>query len=150
MKQLHNHTPMFPLWLVLGLVALTVPRAIVHDLKLLPFTSLPYIILAVTPWLIWLAVALLHKTKKPLMQFLIIGLTYGVVLGITHQLLWDMSWGNNPPQLHGNLEGQLDATLEAFVLRCAAFASSLATGVITGFIFGVIATAAAKIRPLVK
>lgn len=140
----------FPLWLILLLAALTVPRAVVHDLRLLPFDTIFYSALAIIPWIIWLLIALFWKTKKPLLDFVMIGLTYGLLLALAHQILWDASWGDNLPRLHGNLEGKLDPTVESLLLRTAAFISSVITGLVTGLAFGLIAILSAKVRDLSK
>ena len=77
---------------------------------------------------------------------MLIGLAYGLLLALAHQVLWDISWGDNLPRLHGNLEGKLNPAVEALLLRAAAFISSVVTGLVTGLVFGLIATASAKVQ----
>lgn len=136
----------FPLWLTAALAVLTLPRAVVHDLRLLPFDSFLYLALAIIPWIIWLLVAVFWKTKKPLLDFIIVGAAYGLLLALAHQILWSVSWSDNLPHLQGNLEGKLDPAVESLLLRTAAFISSVITGLVTGLIFGLVALSLSKIR----
>ena len=134
---------------VVLLAALTIPRVPIHDLKLLSFDSPLYKVLAVVPFLVWLLVALLRRTTRPLYDFLAVGMTYGIFLGLTHQVLWNASWNGDTPQLGGNL-ANIDPSLENIIVRMFGFCSSVMTGLIIGLLFGLIAYAAQLARKKLK
>ena len=80
-----------PTWLMLALVAVGLPRTILADLDIVaPESSLLYYVLALTPFAVWLAVAVLRKSRRPFMDFLVLGVLYGLSLVVVHQLLWDV------------------------------------------------------------
>jgi len=135
-----------PLWLIGLLALLLMPRVVLHDLHVVPFDSTVYVFWAVAPLVVWLVVALLRKTKRPFYDFVVLGLCYGLFLALTHQILWNASWGDNPPHIGGNLAGQFDPLTESLILRTAAFISSVVTGLVTGIVFGVIAGLATWVR----
>jgi hypothetical protein len=60
---------------------------------------------------------------------------------VTHQLLWNQAFEDDPPRLGGNLEGKLSPGIEEVVLRSVAVASSLAIGVGVGAACGLVARA---------
>lgn len=134
------------LWLLLGLALLSIPRVVVHDLEAVSFDSLVYKALAIVPLLIYLGVALFRKNKRPLYDFVVMGLLFGFFLALTHQVFWNAAFGDNPPRLGDNLEGQLSPATEEVLMRIATFISSIVTGVVTGLIFGVVALIAKKVR----
>ena len=142
----YRFMPGLPLAYIVLLAALTLPRVVVHDLGLLEIDSPVYTILAVAPLLIWLLVAVFRKTQRPLVDFLVLGLAYGLFLGLTHQILWDASWGGNPPHIGGNLTGKLSPIAESLILRAFALGSSIVTGLVFGAAFGVVALLATKLR----
>jgi hypothetical protein len=135
-----------PILLIIVLAALAVPRAVLHDLHAIPLDSPIYTVLAIVPFAIWALFALLGKSKRPIYDFLVLGIIFGLMLAITHQLTWDASWGGNLPHLHGNLEGKLNPVVESLLLRTAAFISSLLTGVVFGGIVALIAWMTFKTR----
>jgi hypothetical protein len=128
------------------LVGILVPRIVAHDLRLLDFGSFWYRFLAIAPVVVWLYVAITRKSKQPLQDFVLMGLVYGIVLAIAHQIFWNASFADMPPHLGGSLAGKLHPLLDSFVLRLAAIVSSLATGLATGVVFGIIAVAAKKLH----
>ena len=128
------------------LALLAIPRVVFHDLRIVPLDSLVYTIAAIAPFVIWLGFALFRKNKRPFRDFLIVGLTFGLLLAATHQLLWSASWGENLPHVGGNLAGKLSPGVEEIVLRVAALISSLLTGAVAGVVLGAVATVAAKVR----
>jgi len=133
------------LYIVL-LAALTLPRVVVHDLGLIEIDSPVYTALAVAPLLVWLLVAVFRKTQRPFFDFMVLGVAYGVFLGLTHQILWDASWGGAPPHIGGNLTGKFNPVAESLILRAFALGSSIVTGVVFGAAFGVVAVVAMKLR----
>lgn len=77
---------------VVLLAALGVPRAVLHDLHLLG-TGPAAAILALAPPAIWLLVVLRRRISRPFRQLVLIGLTYGILLAASHQLLWGTRHG---------------------------------------------------------
>ena len=150
-------------WAVLGLAALGVPRVVAHDLG--PVGGVTNTLLVFVPVLVWLGVVVsLHvvrpeaagmktvrpeaagmktvrpevagmKTGRPFTTLLAIGATYGVLVGVAHQLLWPWAF-DTPPRLGGNLAGAVSPTAESVLLRTFAFGSSLLTGVAVGVVVG--------------
>ena len=79
-----------PYGLMLALVCAGLPRTVLADLSIVtPESSLLYYVLALAPFALWLAVAVGRPTRKPVMDFLILGVLYGLSLVLVHQLLWD-------------------------------------------------------------
>jgi hypothetical protein len=138
--------PDLPIIAIALLAALTLPRVVVHDLRLIEIDSPAYTALAVAPLLIWLLVALFRRTQRPFFDFLVVGLAYGLFLGVTHQILWDASWAGNPPHMGGNLAGKLNPFVESLILRAFALGSSIVTGLVFGAAFGIVAVMATKFR----
>lgn len=135
-----------PLAVIGALALLPIPRVVLHDLQAVSFDSLLYKLLAVVPFMAWVGVAVLRKTKRPFADFLTLGLVFGVLLAFTHQLLWDTAWDGNLPRIEGNLSGQLSPAVEAAVLRTASAISSLMTGLMAGFAVSLVAFGATKLR----
>lgn len=138
--------PDLPLLYIVLLAALTLPRVVVHDLGMIAIDSPAYTTLAVAPLLVWLVVAIFRRTKRPFVDFVVLGVAYGVFLGLTHQILWDASWGDNPPHIGGNLTGKFSPLAESVILRAFALGSSIITGVVFGAAFGLVAVVATKLR----
>jgi hypothetical protein len=138
--------PDLPIIAIAVLAALTLPRVVAHDLRLIQIDSPAYTVLAVAPLLVWLLVAVFRKTQRPFFDFLVLGLIYGLFLGLTHQVLWDASWAGNPPHMGGNLAGKLDPFVESLILRAFALGSSIVTGLVFGAAFGIVAFVAMKFR----
>ncbi|SFO34437.1 hypothetical protein SAMN05216207_104611 [Pseudonocardia ammonioxydans] len=125
-------------WAVLGLAALGVPRVVAHDLG--PVGGVTNTLLVFVPILVWLGVVVsLHLVRpeivRPFTTLLAIGSTYGVLVGVAHQLLWPWAF-DTPPRLGGNLAGAVSPTVESLLLRTFAFGSSLLTGVAVGVVVG--------------
>ncbi|HEY8815851.1 MAG TPA: hypothetical protein VIP57_12205 [Candidatus Dormibacteraeota bacterium] len=139
-------TPGLPLVQIILLAALTLPRVVVHDLRLIAIDAPAYTALAVIPLLVWLLVAIFRKSQRPLLDFVVLGLAYGLLLGLTHQVLWDASWGDDIPHIGGNLAGTFSPFAENLILRAFAVASSMVTGLAFGLAFGLLAVLAAKLR----
>lgn len=127
-----------PFAAILGLALLAVPRVVLHDLALIAPGTFVNAALVFVPPLIWVLVALRHRVPNPFLTLLVVGLCYGVLLALTHQLLWGISFGDAPPRLGGNLAG-IDPVLENVILRVFAAGSSLATGTLVGAVAGLVA-----------
>jgi hypothetical protein len=121
-----------PVWAIVGLALLSVPRVFAHDLGL-DAGPLPAV-LTIGPVVIWIAVVLWARVPSPVLTLLAVGAVYGVALGVVHNLLWDQVFGDDPPAL-----GDLDADLAEVPLRIATAISSLFTGVAVGLVSGLVA-----------
>lgn len=136
--------------IIVGLAALALPRAIAHDLKLIDETHLISAFLVYIPLATWVVVALWKKVPKPFLTLCAIGLAFGIMLAITHQLAWASFWDGTVPQLDGNAQGKLSPATEEVVLRIATFISSIITGLIMGAAAGAIAFGAKYVMPAGK
>lgn len=132
-------------WEIIGLAALGVPRVVAHDLDLVG--PVGNALLVFVPLAIWLVVVLWRRVPNPFLTLLVVGVAYGVLLGITHQLLWTEAFPGGAPSLGGNLAGTLPPTAEALVLRIFAFGSSVFTGAFTGAATGAAGWLLAKVVP---
>lgn len=130
---------------IIGLAALAVPRVIAHDLDLVgPVVNS---VLVFVPIAIWLAVVLWNRVPRPFLALLAVGIVYGVLVAVTHQVLWNQSFQGDPPALGGNLAGVLAPGTEAVVLRVFAFFSSVLTGTAVGAVTGAVGWLLAKLVP---
>lgn len=127
-----------PLLAIVGLALLAAPRVPLHDLGVIEEGSFVNSLFVFLPPLVWIAVAVLKRVPNPLLTLLAIGLCYGILLALGHQILWAESFGDDPPELGGNLS-DLDPTLEAVIIRSFAAVSSIFTGLIVGAISGLVA-----------
>ena len=121
-----------PFVAIVGLAALGLPRAILHDLHLIDDAGILTWILALGPYAAWIAVAVAKRVPRPFLTVLLIGVTFGVMLVITHQLLWVQAFSGNLPAI-----GQ--GALATVIPRLAAVVSGLFTGAIIGAVGGLIA-----------
>ncbi|MGW5753229.1 hypothetical protein [Nocardia rhamnosiphila] len=131
------------LWTLLGLAALGLPRVVMHDLHLAdPVTNAVLVFVPIAVWIGWV---LWRRVPAPLYTLLLVGVIYGVLLAITHQILWTEAFAGGPPELGGNLAGRLSPALEELVMRLAAFGSGVATGAVLGAVTGAVAWMLARI-----
>lgn len=126
-----------PLNTLILLALLGLPRVVAHDLRWIEPGSLINTLLAIIPPIIWILVVL-SKSNRPFMPLLIIGMIYGLILGVTHQLLWTTVF-DTPPTLGGNLK-DIPPLVNSMVTRTFAFISSITTGVVIGVIVALIGT----------
>lgn len=131
-----------PLVIIL-LALLGVPRVVAHDLG--PVGGVPNALLVFVPIAVWLGVVVWRQAPRPFPTLLVIGVTYGVFVGLTHQLLWPWAF-ESPPRLGGNLAGTLSPAAESMVLRLFAFGSSVLTGAGVGALVGVVGWGALRLR----
>lgn len=117
---------------LIGLAALGLPRVILHDLHIIEEMQPASWFLALAPVAVWIAVAVAKKVPRPFLTVLMIGVFFGVMLVITHQLLWDVAFDGNPPSLGDSGAGLL-------IPRIAAVFSGLITGSVMGAVGGLIA-----------
>jgi hypothetical protein len=130
---------------LLGLALLGVPRVVAHDLRLVgPVVNA---LLVFVPIAVWIGFVLAARVPNPFLTLLAVGVLYGVLLGVTHQLLWADAFAGDPPSLGGNLAGAMPPAGEAVLLRVFAFGSSLFIGAFTGVATGAAAWLLARIVP---
>ncbi|WP_435769601.1 hypothetical protein [Nocardioides sp. SYSU DS0651] len=128
-----------PLWLVVGLAALAVPRIVLHDLGT-PVGPLVQALLTFGPPVVWVLVALRARVPSPVLTLVTVGTLYGCALALTHNLMWDTVFTDGDPTLGGALAGELDEDTEEALLRTAAGVSSVFTGMVLGLISGLVAS----------
>jgi hypothetical protein len=131
-----------PIWLMLVLVALGLPRTVLADLDIVaPEDSLLYYILALTPFAVWLVVAILRRSRRPFRDFLVLGILYGVSLLVVHQSLWDLgpSLGYHPPQSAVDFADQFSPAWQQFAQRTYTSGVAMLIGVGTGLVVAVTA-----------
>lgn len=130
-RPVRPHPLGLPVATLVGLAALGVPRVILHDLHVIGEGDPVTWLLAFLPVAVWIGVAVVKRVPKPFLTVLAIGVIFGAMLVITHQLLWDSAFRGNLPAIGGP-----DGTL---VPRIAAIPSGLFAGAIMGAIGGLIA-----------
>lgn len=126
---------------VVALAALGVPRIVAHDLGLAG--AVVNAVLVFVPLAVWIGWVLWRRVA-PLPALLSVGVVYGILLAITHQLLWTAAF-DDPPELGGNLAGRFSPAIEDLVLRVASVSSSILTGVLLGAVAGVVAWGLARL-----
>jgi hypothetical protein len=124
-----------------GLALLGVPRVVAHDLRLVgPVVNA---VLVFAPIAVWLAVVLWRRVPNAFVALLVVGACHGVLLAVTHQLLWAQSFGGVAPRL----DSVLPSGAEQVVLRIFAALSSLVTGTAVGAATGAVAWVVARLVP---
>jgi hypothetical protein len=133
-----------PATLVLTLVALAVPRTILADLAIVPPESgALYYVLALTPFAAWLGVALMRPSRRPIADFFIVGVLYGLSLVVIHQALWQAgpSLGHNPPSSASDFANQFSVGWRDFALRAYTSGIALIIGIGSGLVTGIVGLA---------
>lgn len=140
-----------PTWLMLVLVALCLPRTILADLGVVePEGSLLYYFLALVPFAVWVVVAIARRTRKPLADFLVLGVLYAISLIVVHQILWNASGpglGHNPPSGAVSFAKNFGDSYHDLAVRGYTIGISILIGVGTGLVIGIIALIAKLVRP---
>lgn len=133
-----EHPLGLPWWGLGALALLAAPRVVLHDLGV--GTEGPVAgLLAIGPAVVWVAVVVWARVRRPLTALLVVGLGYGLILALVHNVLWHEVFDDVAPSLGGNLEGRLPGAAEELVLRVAMSISSISTGVAVGLVCGVVA-----------
>lgn len=122
----------FSVLALIGLAAVALPRVILHDLHIIDEGSAVTWVLAIGPVALWITLAVVKKVPNAFLTVLVIGVIFGVMLVVTHQVLWNFAYEGNPPSL-GN------SAAATVIPRIAAVFSGLFTGAIIGAIGGLIA-----------
>ncbi|OLT24974.1 hypothetical protein BJF83_05665 [Nocardiopsis sp. CNR-923] len=133
-----------PLPVLVLLALLAVPRVVLHDLSVIAPATFVNWLLVVVPPLVWIAVVLIWKVPNPFVTLLVVGIIYGVLLALGHQLLWGQAFGDDPPTLGGNLS-DLAPGAQALIIRGFSVLSSLVTGTIVGALAGLAALGAQRL-----
>lgn len=134
---------------MLLLVVIGLPRTVLADLGVVPPESGPlYYLLALTPFAVWLGVALARRTRRPLRDYLALGVLYGVSLVLVHQLLWDVSasLGHRPPTVAVGFADLVAPVWRDLALRAFTSGIALAIGVGCGLITAAVAAGARSWR----
>ena len=140
-----------PVRMVLALLALGLPRSILADLDVVePESGLLYYVLALTPFAVWLAVAVGRRSRRPAGDFLVLGVLYGLSLIVIHQALWDVgpSLGHHPPASALAFADQFGEDWRDLALRTYTSAIAMVIGAGVGLVAAFIAVAAARWRRL--
>ncbi|EMY34620.1 hypothetical protein D477_008613 [Arthrobacter crystallopoietes BAB-32] len=134
--------------LMAALVAVGLPRTVLADLDIVaPESGLLYYVLALVPFAAWLAVAIVRDTRRPVRDFLVLGVLYGLSLILAHQLLW-----NAPGAAHSIPQGAVDFAsgfepgAQQFFLRGYTALIGLGIGIGTGLVAAVLAFIAHRVR----
>lgn len=135
-----RHVMGLPFPAIVGLALLGAPRVVLHDLGVIHEGTGVNMMFVVVPVVLWLAAVLWKRVHNPFVTMLAIGGTYGVILALTHQLLWNVAYGDAPPRLGGNLAG-VDPVAQEIIIRTFAGFSGIATGLLTGAVLGLVAWA---------
>lgn len=133
---------------LLILSLLGVPRVILHDLSLIEEGTFVNALFVFVPVIIWVMYILFKNTRGPFLSMFILCCIYGVLLALTHQVLWTQSFPD-PVQLGGNLSNIPEA-VSGGIARSFAFLSSLATGVVLGLILGFVTWALDRLFKMIR
>ena len=134
-----------PMWLMLLLVALGVPRTVLEDLGVVsPESSLLYYLIALVPFAIWLVVAVARTSRRPFLDFLMLGVLYGLSLVIVHQALWNVgpSLGHSPPASAVNFAENFGSAWRDIALRGYTSGIAMMIGIGSGLLIGLVALGA--------
>lgn len=138
-----------PVWLMLTLTALGLPRTILADLGIVePEGSLLYYFLALSPFAAWLAVAIFRETRKPVADFLMLGTLYGLSLVVVHQILWDLgpSLGHEPPAGAVSFAEGVSPAFYDLALRGYTIVIAMLIGIGSGLVAALTALTAKAVR----
>jgi hypothetical protein len=136
-----------PAWLLLALVALGVPRTILEDMGVVaPESGLLYFVLALTPFAIWLVVAVVRPSGTPFMDFLVVGILYALSLIAVHMVLWNVgpSLGQHPPEGAVAFAERFSSSWYGLALRGYMAGIALVIGIGSGVVAALAAVAARR------
>ncbi|MDR7325263.1 MULTISPECIES: hypothetical protein [Catenuloplanes] len=128
--------PGLPLPALAGLALIAVPRAVLHDLKIIHEGTVANALLVAVPPLIWIVVVVAARVSRPFPALLAVGAFYGIGLAVVHQVFWTVD---------ADLGSRLPPWAEETVMRAFAIPSSLLTGLLTGAVTGLVAWAVTAI-----
>jgi hypothetical protein len=128
-KNLTSKLPLGLTWTaVITLALLGIPRVVVQDFRLIE--NQPYLnaLLSLAPGAIWVYYLLHKKIAHTLNTMLAVGLAYGAMAGIVHQLAWSGLWGDAQTSVFASI-----------IPRFYNLISSLVSGLVIGATLGVAA-----------
>jgi hypothetical protein len=134
---------------VLVLVAIGLPRTILVDLDIVEPESGPvYYVLALAPFAAWLVVAVIRHSRRPFLDFVVVGLLYGLSLIVVHQALWEVgpSLGHHPPQSAVDFANRFDGAGRELALRIYTSGIAMVIGLGTGLVAGLVGLGASVLR----
>jgi hypothetical protein len=134
-----------PIWVMLVLVGLGVPRTVLEDLDIVaPGSSLLYYVLALVPFAAWVAVAVVRRSRRPFLDFLMVGAVYGLSLIVVHQALWSAgpSLGHNPPASAVDFANRFSQQWHELALRVYTSGIAMMIGIGSGLVVGLVALGA--------
>jgi hypothetical protein len=134
---------------VLAPVAIGLPRTILADLDVVePESGAVSYFLALTPFAVWLGVAVTRGSRRPHFDFVIVGLLYGLSLIVVHQVLWDVrpSLGHHPPASAVDFASQFDGWRRGLALRAYTSGIAMMIGLGTGLVTAGVALGAHAVR----
>ena len=121
-----------PIIALVGLAALGLPRVVLHDLHIIDEAQPASWILALGPVAVWIAVVVVKRVPKPFLTVLVVGLILGVMVAITHQLLWGFLYADNPAF-------RSNSSIAGVLPRLAVLPGSIFAGALLGTVGGLIA-----------
>jgi hypothetical protein len=134
---------------VLILVAIGLPRTILADLDIVEAESGPvYYVLALAPFAAWLVVAVMRNSRRPFLDFVVVGLLYGLSLVVVHQALWEVgpSLGHHPPASAVDFADRFDGAGRELALRVYTSGIAMVIGLGTGLVTGLVGLGASVLR----
>ena len=138
-----------PAWLMLTLVAIGLPRTILAELDVVqPESGLLYYFLALAPFVTWLAVAVLRETRKPIMDFVVLGVLYALSLAIVHQVFWNASagFGHQPSAGAVNFAENFSPGFQDLAVHGYTIMIAMMIGIGSGLTIAIVAFVAGMVR----
>ncbi|HLT60216.1 MAG TPA: hypothetical protein VK020_03445 [Microlunatus sp.] len=134
---------------LVGLIALGLPRTVLADLGIvLPESSWVYYLLALTPFAVWLVLAVGRRTATPVRDYLVAGALYGLSLVIVHELFWNVgtSLGHTLPPSVLEPAGGYASPLRELIPHGYAFGIAMLIGLGVGLVVALVAALSALVR----
>ncbi|MGY1637818.1 hypothetical protein ACI78V_14320 [Geodermatophilus sp. SYSU D00742] len=139
-------SPGFSWPVLVALAALAAPRVVLHDLGLVEEGSVVNALLVFVPPACWVAAVVWKRPRRPFATVVVIGVLYGVLLAVGHQVLWNAAFDGGTPVLGGAPAGAAPDVQEG-LLRVAAVVSSLVTGALVGVVAAGVALLLCRVLP---